>query len=151
MNRNSIGEEKQNIHQSQSCFQKNPRRHFLKNGKNQSHSYSCFQVTFRETWKLVKVALSNWFRIKLLRKHTVDQGLVSPTPLLIFAEAPEEEVVSPLYLKENHLNSRFTRSVKIPYYWNYWNDLKRGDPSHLLRFNKRSKKDKNGLKCTFCH
>jgi len=48
----------------------------------------------------------------------------------------EEEIAAPLYLNENHLNNRIARSID-PYSY-YWNDLKRGDPSHLLRFAKRS-------------
>merc|ERR1712088_441672 len=51
-------------------------------------------------------------------------------------ENENEEEVAPLYLNSNHLNSRVARSAE-PYYYSYWNDLKRGDPSHLLRFNKR--------------
>ena len=54
--------------------------------------------------------------------------------LFFFTE--NEEEVAPLYLNSNHLNSRVARSAE-PYYYSYWNDLKRGDPSHLLRFNKR--------------
>ena len=34
------------------------------------------------------------------------------------------------------MNNRIARSID-PYSY-YWNDLKRGDPSHLLRFAKRS-------------
>merc|ERR1712141_506821 len=51
-------------------------------------------------------------------------------------ENENEKEVAPLYLNSNHLNSRVARSAE-PYYYSYWNDLKRGDPSHLLRFNKR--------------
>ena len=144
MNRNSIGKEKQNIHQSQKGSRTMEKEISLK-WKKEIKVFPptiVFRSLLRKLGNQLMLRFSNWFRIKLLRKQSVDQGLVSPTPLLIFAENPEEEVVSPLYLKENHLNSRFTRSINKPYYWNYWNDLKRGDPSHLLRFNKRSKKHK---------
>ena len=55
---------------------------------------------------------------------------------LSFFTETEDEIAAPLYLNENHLNNRVARSID-PYSY-YWNDLKRGDPSHLLRFAKRS-------------
>ena len=61
--------------------------------------------------------------------------IISNICLSFFTET-EEEIAAPLYLNENHLNNRIARSID-PYSY-YWNDLKRGDPSHLLRFAKRS-------------